>query len=52
VSICVKEGKCFNKIGISHHFREQDMEICVIQLETKTSLIILNILCKYILLHR
>jgi hypothetical protein len=40
----VKKDQCFNKIGISHHCKEQDLEICAVQLETKTSnLIILSL---------
>jgi hypothetical protein len=37
VCIFVKKDKCFNKIDISQHCTEQDLEICAVQLETKTS---------------
>jgi hypothetical protein len=30
-----KERSGFNKIDISHHCKEQDLEICAVQLETK-----------------
>jgi hypothetical protein len=44
VCIFVKKDQCLNKIYISHHCKEQDLEICAIQLETKTSnLIILRL---------
>jgi hypothetical protein len=44
VCIFVKKDQCLNKIDISHHCTEQDMEICAIQLEIKTSnLIILSL---------
>jgi hypothetical protein len=40
----VKKDQCFKKIDISHHSKEQDLEICAIQLETKSSnLIILSL---------
>jgi hypothetical protein len=35
--IFVKKDQCFNKIDITHHCNEQDLEICAIQLQTKTS---------------
>jgi hypothetical protein len=39
-----KEDKCFNRIDILQHCTEQDLEICAVQLETKTSnLIILDL---------
>jgi hypothetical protein len=42
--IFVKKDKCFNKIDISHQCTEQNLKICAIQLETKTSnLIILGL---------
>jgi exonuclease III len=37
VCIFVKKDQCFNKIDISQHCTEQDLEICEIQLETKIS---------------
>jgi hypothetical protein len=44
VCIFVKKNQCFNKTGISHHCKEQNLEICAIQLDTKTSnLIILSL---------
>jgi hypothetical protein len=44
VCIFVKKDQCFNKIDFSQHCKEQDLEICAIQLETKTSnLIILSL---------
>jgi hypothetical protein len=36
VCIFVRKDQCFNKTDISHHCKEQDLEICAIQLETKT----------------
>jgi hypothetical protein len=33
--IFVKKDQCFNKIDISQHCKEQELEICAIQLETK-----------------
>jgi hypothetical protein len=43
VCIFVKKAQHFNKIDISHHCKEQDLEICAIQLVTKTAnLIILS----------
>jgi hypothetical protein len=36
VYFCLK-NQCFNKIDISHHCKEQDLETCGVQLETKTS---------------
>jgi hypothetical protein len=44
VCIYVKKDQCFNKIDISQHCKEQDLEICAIQLETKTcDLVILSL---------
>jgi hypothetical protein len=44
VCIFVKKDQYFNKTDISHHCKEQDLEICAIQLKTKTSnLIILSL---------
>jgi exonuclease III len=44
VCIFVKEDQLFNKIDISRHCKEQDLEICAIQLVTKSSnLIILSL---------
>jgi hypothetical protein len=44
VCIFVKKDQCFKKIDISYHCKEQDLEICAIQLETKSSnLIILSL---------
>jgi hypothetical protein len=44
VCILVKKDQCFKKIDISHHCNKQDLEICAIQLETKSSnLIILSL---------
>jgi hypothetical protein len=44
VCIFVEKDQCFNKTDISHHCKEQDLEICAVQLETKTSnLIILSL---------
>jgi hypothetical protein len=44
VYIFIEKDKCFNKTDISHHCKEMDLEICAIQLETKTSnLIILSL---------
>jgi hypothetical protein len=37
VCIFVKKEQCFNKIDISHHCKEQNLEICAVQLETKTT---------------
>jgi hypothetical protein len=31
-----KKDQCFNKTDISHHCKEQDLEISVVQLENKT----------------
>jgi hypothetical protein len=45
VRIFVKKNQCFNKIDISHHCEEQNLEICPIQLEIK--LANLNILSLY-----
>jgi DNA-binding transcriptional MocR family regulator len=43
VLIFVKKDQHFNKIDISHHCKEQDLEIYAIQLVTKTAnLIILS----------
>jgi hypothetical protein len=36
VCIFVKRVHCSNKIDISHHCKEQDLEICAVQLQTKT----------------
>jgi exonuclease III len=41
VCIFVEKDQCFNKTDISQHSKEQDFEICAIQLETKTSNIII-----------
>jgi hypothetical protein len=42
--IFVRTHQHFSKIYVSHHSKEQDFEICAIQLVTKTSnLIILNL---------
>jgi hypothetical protein len=35
VCIFVRKDQCFNKIDISHHCKQQDLEICAIHLETK-----------------
>jgi exonuclease III len=44
VCIFVRKDQHFNKIDISHHHKEQDLEICAILLVTKTSnLIILSL---------
>jgi hypothetical protein len=44
VCIFVRTDQHFSKIYISHHCKEQDFEICAIQLITKTSnLIILSL---------
>jgi hypothetical protein len=44
VCIYIKKDQCFNKIDISQHCKEQDLEICAIQLETRTSnLVILSL---------
>jgi hypothetical protein len=37
VYILVEKGQCFNKIDVCHRSKEQDLEICAVQLETKTS---------------
>jgi hypothetical protein len=37
VCIFVKKDQHFNKIDLSHHCREQDLEICAVQLVTKTA---------------
>jgi hypothetical protein len=37
VCVFVKKDQCLNKSDISHHCKEQGVEICSIQLETKTS---------------
>jgi DNA-binding transcriptional MocR family regulator len=37
VYIFVKKDQHFNKIDIFHHCKEQDLEICAIQLGTKTA---------------
>jgi hypothetical protein len=43
VCIFVRNDQCFNKIEVLHHFKEQDLEICAIYLETKTcNLIIIS----------
>jgi hypothetical protein len=35
--VCIfKRVQCSNKIDISHHCKEQDLEICAVQLQTKT----------------
>jgi hypothetical protein len=39
--IFVKKDMCFNKIDISRYCTEQDLEICAVQLETKTSILII-----------
>jgi exonuclease III len=41
VCIFVRKDQCFSKIDISHHCKEQDLEICAIQLETKNMQIII-----------
>jgi hypothetical protein len=41
VCIFVREDQIYNKIDISHHCREQVLEICAIQLETKGSAFII-----------
>ncbi|PNF23822.1 hypothetical protein B7P43_G15913 [Cryptotermes secundus] len=44
VCIFIKKDKCFNKIDISCHCTEKDLEICAVQLGTKSSnLIILGL---------
>jgi hypothetical protein len=44
VCVFVRKDQCFKKIDISHHCKEQDLEICAIQLETKTyELIIISL---------
>jgi hypothetical protein len=42
VCIFVNKNKSFNKIDISHQCTEQDLEICAIQLQTKTSDLIIS----------
>jgi hypothetical protein len=38
------KDQCFNKTDISHHCKEQGLDTCALQLETKTSnLIILSL---------
>jgi hypothetical protein len=37
VCIFVKKDQCFNNTDISHHCKEQDLEICAVQLDTETS---------------
>jgi hypothetical protein len=37
VCIFLNKDQCFNKTDISHHCKEQDLEIYAVQLETKTS---------------
>jgi exonuclease III len=41
VCIFVKKDQRFNKIDISHHCKEQDLEICAILLVTKTANLII-----------
>jgi hypothetical protein len=41
VCIFVTEDQIYNKIDISHHCKEQDLEICGIHLETKASALII-----------
>jgi hypothetical protein len=36
VCVFVKKDLCLIKIDISVHFKEEDLEICAIQLETKS----------------
>jgi hypothetical protein len=44
VCISVKKDQCLNKTDISHHCKEQDLEICAVKLETKAcNLITLNL---------
>jgi hypothetical protein len=44
VCIFIKKDQCFNKIDISHHCKEQDLEIYAVQLETiACNLIILSL---------
>jgi hypothetical protein len=45
VCVCnVKKDQCSNKTDISHHCREEDLEICAVEQETKTcSIIILSL---------
>jgi hypothetical protein len=37
VSIFLKNNRKFKQIGITHHCNEQDIECCVVQLESKFS---------------
>jgi exonuclease III len=41
VCIFVRKDQCFDKIDISHHCKEQDLEICAVQLKTKTCKLII-----------
>jgi hypothetical protein len=41
VYIFVREDQIYNKVDISHHCKEQVLEICAIQLETKASALII-----------
>jgi hypothetical protein len=43
VCIFIKKDKCFNKTDISHHCKEQNLEICAVQLETKACNLIIRI---------
>jgi hypothetical protein len=42
----VKKDQCSNKTDISHHCREEDLEICAVEQETKTCGIIILSLCR------
>jgi hypothetical protein len=41
VCVFVLKGLYFSKINISHNCREKDLEICAIELETKSSKLII-----------
>jgi hypothetical protein len=43
--IFVMKDQCFSNTDISHHCKEQDLEICIIQMETKASRLIMLSLC-------
>jgi hypothetical protein len=51
VCIFVKKDQHFNKIDISHHSKEQGLEICAILLVTKTAnlIIVIKLFCNWTL---
>jgi hypothetical protein len=44
--IFVMKDQCFSNTDISHHCKEQDLGICIIQMETKAANLVMLSLCR------